>query len=118
MQTFYKLILVASLLFLNGCSRNIDENPPVLEDYLIGGYSTSISTIQLEKDYRFARDLNGIKYQGVWRLQDSIIYLTCESGELIYFKIISEDDEYQLIQIDSELQDPDQWDWSSAMKRK
>jgi hypothetical protein len=118
MNVISRFLLSFSLLVMVGCVKNIDENPIVKEGLLVGKYSNESLMIELSEDHQFIFDMKMNKYSGSWALQDSYLYLTSTSEEAFYFKIISEDGNYQLIHIKNVQQDPDEWDWSSTMKKE
>ena len=102
---------------LSGCFRNVDINPQVNPERLVGEYSNSTDILLIKEDRTYIKQmLNGYE-NGYWSLSDSNMKLTSDKKKVTYIKIYEEDGLYQLIIKDRKRKDPDSYDFSKMMER-
>ena len=107
--------IIFTCIFLIGCIKNIDENPTVTIERLIGIYSNSNEELTLNDDNTYALKKDVLIEHGTWSILDSNITLSANTSNIIYIKIYEVDGVYQLIIKDKKRQDPDTYDWSRVL---
>lgn len=114
--SFIRLLATGVIaLILTGCLKNIEENPTVIPEKLVGEYRNSQEVLTLHIDNTFIIKNDLLIDSGQWSLVDSNITLSANKSEIVYIKVYEVEGDYQLIIQDKKPQDPDTYDWSRVM---
>lgn len=102
---------------LSGCLRDVDHNPIVDREKLVGEYSNYTDTLLVRSDRTYLKQMINGYEQGHWSVSDSNMKLKSENKIITYIKVYEVDGVYELIMKDRKRQDPDTYDLSKTMKR-
>ncbi|MBE0363844.1 hypothetical protein PULV_a1345 [Pseudoalteromonas ulvae UL12] len=103
---------------LSGCFKDVDINPRVTADKLVGEYSNMEQVLFIESDKTYRINSGGSKEEGFWSILDSTVTLTSNNQKVTRIKVYEVEGLYELITLDRSPQDPDTYDFSKTMRRK